>query len=339
VSKRQFVAAVVQPVERRVESPSVGGSIPSCGTSCWMRAREDKGNRLLSGGRHQLARAFESLRIRHLFTSLAQRDQSAGLRNRRSHVRIVHEVPTNKPCSTTACRSVRLSNPGSGPLEVRRDKAWQHVESEGPCSTSRPAPQGAGSIKQAHRAATAAHRLPKGRCYPGRERKAKNVSSPAGGESRWEQGSANRKRVVPSGLAQPARHRISERVVRAVRASQARAAHRSSGTWGGNTTRLAKIGRVAREVKGMRCVAFLWPKAMGTTGNAHRGRLHLFGETRRKDVPGAARKRRKPRRSKDRTEVAGSPQGRKRLIEVRTQGQHPSRPARSAVGRGSSSAA
>jgi hypothetical protein len=132
-----------------------------------MRAREDKGNRLLSGGRHQLARAFESLRIRHLFTSLAQRDQSAGLRNRRSHVRIVHEVPTNKPCSTTACRSVRLSNPGSGPLEVRRDKAWQHVESEGPCSTSRPAPQGAGSVKQAHRAATSGTSSSQGAVLPG----------------------------------------------------------------------------------------------------------------------------------------------------------------------------
>lgn len=95
--------------------------------------------------------------------------------------------------------------------------------------------------------------------------------------------------MVPSGLAQPARHRISERVVRAVRASQARAAHRSSGTWGGwpsaGATRLAKIGRVAREAKGMRCVAFLWPKAMGTTGNAHRSRLQLFGETNAKTFP------------------------------------------------------
>jgi hypothetical protein len=74
----------------------------------------------------------------------------------------------NEPCSTTACCSgVRLSNPGSGPLEVRRDKAWQHVESEGSCSTSRPASQGAGSIKQAHRAATSGTSSSQGAVLPG----------------------------------------------------------------------------------------------------------------------------------------------------------------------------
>jgi hypothetical protein len=55
-------AEIAQQVERRVESACGGGSKPSLGT------------------RHR--------------TSLAQRDQSAGLRSRRSHVRIVHEVPT-----------------------------------------------------------------------------------------------------------------------------------------------------------------------------------------------------------------------------------------------------
>lgn len=176
----QHHAAVVQPVERRVESPSVGASIPSCGASCWMRAREDQGNRLLSGGRHTPARAFESLRIRQSFTSLAQLDQSAGLRNRRSHVRIVHEVPTNEPCSTTAwppACGCRTQVPG----RLRSDKARRGDTPKArdparPRARCRKAP---GRSSKLTGPPPAAHRLPKGRCYPGRERKAKNVSSPA----------------------------------------------------------------------------------------------------------------------------------------------------------------
>lgn len=34
-------------------------------------------------------------------------------------------------------------------------------------------------------------------------------------------------------------------------------------------TRIAELGQVARGVNGMRCVAFLRSKGMGTTGNAH----------------------------------------------------------------------
>lgn len=78
-TRRQIkFAEIAQQVERRVESACVGGSKPSLGT----RRR----------------------------TSLAQRDQSAGLRSRRSHVRIVHEVPTNgcvaeRPIAA-ACKAV-----------------------------------------------------------------------------------------------------------------------------------------------------------------------------------------------------------------------------------------
>lgn len=73
--------------------------------------------------------------------------------------------------------------------------------------------------------------LPNGRRRSGREQHGRepgfNRRPSSGGGERMPR---NRKRVVPSVHAQPARHRLLERVVRAVRASQARAAHRFSGT-------------------------------------------------------------------------------------------------------------
>lgn len=71
--------------------------------------------------------------------------------------------------------------------------------------------------------------LPNGRRRSGREQHGREPGfnrRPSGRERMPR----NRKRVVPSVHAQPARHRLLERVVRAVRASQARAAHRFSGT-------------------------------------------------------------------------------------------------------------
>lgn len=72
-----------------------------------------------------------------------------------------------------------------------------------------------------------------------------------------ERMSRDRKRVVPSVHAQPARYRLLERVVRAVRASQARAAHRFSGTWacsarGVHATRENRLSSLAgRKVRGV----------------------------------------------------------------------------------------
>ena len=168
-------------------------------------------------------------------------DKSIGLRNRRSHVRIVHEVPMDsvRQQHASACRC-RTQVPGR--LRSAKTRRGNTLKARDPASPRAQRRKARGRSSKLTGPPPAAHRLPKGRCYPGRERKATNASSPASGESRREQGPANRKRVVPSGLAQPARHRISERVVRAVRVSQARAAHRSSGTWGGDTTRLAKTG-------------------------------------------------------------------------------------------------
>ncbi len=66
---RQLVAAVAQWVERLVEGQGVGGSRPSRGTKS---------------------------------ASLAQWDQSAGLRSRRLHVRVMHEAPDKSGLAQSA---------------------------------------------------------------------------------------------------------------------------------------------------------------------------------------------------------------------------------------------
>ena len=99
-------------------------------------------------------------------------------------------------------------------------------------------------------------------------------------------------------------------------------------------TRLAKVGSVAREAKGRRCVVFGGPKGHRATGDAHRRRLQVaqlvehrtFNPTVVGSNPACLNAKTSPVSVENgvslggasRTEVADGPQGLRRLIRVRT---------------------
>lgn len=124
-----------------------------------------------------------------------------------------------------------------------------------------PAPAPALGQVRVNQASSPGHRkvvrlLPNGGLRSGREQHGKEPGFNRR-PSCWERMLRNRKRVVPSVHAQPARHQLPERVVRAVRASQARAAYRFSGTWacparGVHATRESRLSSLAgRKVRGV----------------------------------------------------------------------------------------
>ena len=126
-------------------------------------------------------------------------------------------------------------NLGSGPLGVRKKGRGDTAEDRSPTSPVAGCAS-TGSTRQAHRGATSAGSSSQeaaivGTRVPGKERGF--THRPSGRE--W--GPPNRKRVVASGLAEPTRHRVPERVARTVRASQARAARRSRGAWASQEAR------------------------------------------------------------------------------------------------------
>ena len=94
----QCFAEIAQTVERRVEGACVGGSKPSLGTSS---------------------------------VSLAQLDQSAGLRSRRSHVQIVHETPRCRAGSSGRAAASKAAGSRFDPVARRQSLSRRRQAAEG----------------------------------------------------------------------------------------------------------------------------------------------------------------------------------------------------------------